>query len=124
MEDPMILHYSDIFLNSEWRYFIEPNDFGETRYRSFARFGDFWIAGNDQGDGIDDKRKISIFGLEHILFIVSDTTSEFGKHSWIMSDKNESPHEGMIVAVSRNQTIEFHHAFYSQALEMVQVFKL
>ena len=124
-EDPFMLEASQVELTSELRYFIEPSEEdGRTRFRQFARQGDFWVAGNDQGDGKDDKRKISIYGLDQISFVSKNLTSEFGKHAWIMSDENPSGDEGMIVAVSRDWTIEFYHAFYSQVIDAVQVFQL
>ena len=45
--DPVIFAGDMESLSSEWRYFLEPNDDGVTRFRTFARSGNFWVAGDD-----------------------------------------------------------------------------
>jgi len=41
-----------------------------------------------------------------------------------MSDYNADEDAGMIIAVSKDKTIEFYHAFHSKVIEAVQAFKL
>ena len=58
-----------------------------TRFRTFTRLGDFWIFGNDYGDGLfGTDRKVTILAHEHIITFTATQLEDFGKYVWICHD--------------------------------------